>query len=101
LFGYATQYGLDGAEDTICLLVADIRHQGRAKSPAIVLALQSSKPLESLLALGEPKYHERVVVLRQEIKKLVAEGTLGTQYVQHFQERFCRKVATIAYAQAN
>jgi len=76
--GYARQYGLDGVDDTICLLVADIRHQGRAKSPAIVSALRSSKPLESLFALGEPKYHPRMVVLRQEIKKLVAEGTLGT-----------------------
>ncbi len=76
--GYARQYGLDGTEDTICLLVSDIRHQGRAKSPAIVLALHSAKPVEALLALGEPKYHERMVVLRQEIKKLVAEGTLGT-----------------------
>jgi hypothetical protein len=76
--GYAKRYGLDGVEDTICVLVADIRHQGRAKSPAIVSALRSSKPLESLLALGEPKYHSRIVVLRQEIKKLVAEGTFGT-----------------------
>ncbi|HEX7721777.1 MAG TPA: hypothetical protein VF397_06440 [Pyrinomonadaceae bacterium] len=78
MVGYAHQYGLDGIEDSICLLIADIRHQGRAKSPAIVSALRSSKPLESLLALGEPKYHNRVVALRQEIKKLIAEGTLGT-----------------------
>lgn len=76
--GYAKQYGLNGVTDTICQLVMDIRHQGRAKSPAIVLALKSSNPLESLLALGEPKYHGRVVVLRREIKKLVAEGTFGT-----------------------
>jgi hypothetical protein len=78
MFGYAGQYGLDGAEDIICLLIADIRHQGRARSPAIVSALRSSNPFESLLALGEPKYHERVVVLRREIKKLVVEGTFGT-----------------------
>jgi hypothetical protein len=76
--GYAQQYRLDGAEDTICQVIADIRHQGRAKTPAIVSALQSAKPLESLLALGEPRFHERLVVLRQEIKKLVAEGTFGT-----------------------
>jgi hypothetical protein len=75
---YSQQYGLDGVEDTVCQVIADIRHQGRAKSPEIVVALHSAKPLESLLALGEPKYHQRVVVLRQEIKKLVAEGTFGT-----------------------
>jgi hypothetical protein len=76
--GYASQYGLDGVDDTICQVVADIRHQGRAKSPVIVAALHSSKPLESLLAIGESNYHERLVTLRQEIKKLVAEGTFGT-----------------------
>lgn len=76
--GYAQQYALDGVEDTICQLVTDIRHQGRAKTPAIVAALHSAKPLEALLLLGEPKFHERVVTLRQEIKRLVAEGTFGT-----------------------
>jgi hypothetical protein len=91
LSGYAERYGLDGAEDTICLLVADIRHQGRAKSPAIVSALRSSKPLESLIALGEPKYHGRMIVLRQEIKKLVAEGTLGTHKYSASKKDFVAK----------
>jgi hypothetical protein len=91
MFGYARQYGLDNVEDTICLLVADIRHQGRAKSPAIVSALRSAKPLESLLALGEPKYHQRVVVLRREIKNLVAEGTLGTHKYSLTKKEFIAK----------
>lgn len=75
---YAKQYGLDGADDVICLVVADIRHQGRAKSPAIVAALQSSKPMNSLLNIGEPKYHNRLVVLRREIRALTSDGTLGS-----------------------
>jgi len=75
---YATQYGLNGRDDAICLVVADIRHQGRAKSPAIMAALNSSKPLGALLGIGEPKYHERLVVLRREIKSLTSQGTLGT-----------------------
>ena len=77
MFSYATQYQLDGADDVICVVVSDIRHQGRAKTPAIVSALHSARPLEALLALGEPKYHERLVVLRREIKALLADGTLG------------------------
>jgi hypothetical protein len=89
--GYAQQFGLDGVEDTICLLVTDIRHQGRAKNPAIKSALRSSKPLESLLALGEPKFHERVVVLRREIKKLVAEGTFGTHKYSKSKKDFVAK----------
>ncbi|MDG4595764.1 MAG: hypothetical protein P9F75_08725 [Candidatus Contendobacter sp.] len=75
---YANQYELNRVDDAVCLVVADIRHQGRAKSPAIIAALNSSKPLEALLNIGEPKYHERLVGLRREIKNLTAEGTLGT-----------------------
>jgi hypothetical protein len=91
MVGYAQQYGLDGVEDSICQVVTDIRHQGRAKSPAIVAALQSSKPLESLLTLGEPKFHERLVTLRQEIKKLVAEGTFGTHKYSKSKKDFVPK----------
>lgn len=74
---YAKQYGLDGQSDTVCLVIADIRHQGRAKSPAIVSALQSANPLDTLLDIGEPKYHDRLVVIRNEIDKLMQDGTFG------------------------
>lgn len=74
---YAAQYQLDGASDTVCMLVVDIRHQGRAKSSAIIAALASADPVEALLQLGEPKYHERVLGLRREIKNLTNDGTLG------------------------
>ncbi|GAA4400414.1 hypothetical protein GCM10023187_13590 [Nibrella viscosa] len=74
---YAARYGLDGKPDTVCLAIADIRHQGRAKSITILAALQSPDPLKALLDIGEPKYHERLVVIRREINRLLAEGTLG------------------------
>ena len=77
MLSYANRYGLDGVDDTICLVIADIRHQGRAKSPIIELALQSPDPLEALLKIGEPTYHTRLVTLRREIKALIADGTLG------------------------
>lgn len=78
MVGYAKRYGLDGADDVICLVVADIRHQGRATSPAIIAALQSSNPLNALLRIGEPKYHHRLTTLRREIRALTEEGTLGS-----------------------
>lgn len=74
---YANQYQLDGKPDSVCLAICDIRHQGRAKSATIKAALQSQNPLKSLLEIGEPKYHERLIVIRREINKLLAEGTLG------------------------
>lgn len=85
---YATRYELDGASDSICLVVADIRHQGRAKSPVIITALQSSNPLEALLKIGEPKYHPRLVTLKKEIKRLTDEGILGTRVYSMAQRDF-------------
>lgn len=79
MLGYAKQYKLDGADDTICLVVADIRHQGRAKSPVIVSALQQLKPLDALLKIGELEYRERIRTLKAEISRLTAEGTLGAR----------------------
>ena len=88
---YANQYALDGVDDAVCLVVADIRHQGRAKSPAIIAALNSSKPLEALLNIGEPKYHERLTVLRREITKLTSESTLGTHEYSTAKKDFVAK----------
>lgn len=88
---YAERYGLDEADDTICLMVADIRHQGRAKSSAIIAALQSSNPLNSLLNIGEPIYHQRLVVLRREIKALINDGTFGVRKYSIAQNDFVKK----------
>lgn len=78
--GYAAQYKLNGAEDAICLVVADIRHQGRAKSVEIAMALSSANPLSALLKLGEPKYHERLLALKREIDRLRVDGTFGHRH---------------------
>lgn len=74
---YAVRYGLNGIAAPLCLVIADIRHQGRAKSPAIISALASHKPLDALLSLGSAIYPERVKVLRREINALTADGTFG------------------------
>lgn len=79
MVSYANRYDLDGVLDSICLVVADIRHQGRASSGAIINALNSSKPLDSLLKIGEHSYPERIATLKREIKKLTEEGRLGTR----------------------
>ncbi|MDX3965531.1 MAG: hypothetical protein QHD01_02890 [Bradyrhizobium sp.] len=67
--------GLDGRGADICLAICDIRHQGRAKYPAIQSALGSSRPLANLLALGSIAYPERCATLKAEI---AAKGALLT-----------------------
>ncbi|QJW89126.1 hypothetical protein HNV11_06840 [Spirosoma taeanense] len=76
---YAARYALDGQPDTVCLVIADIRHQGRATSATILAALQSANPLKALLDIGEPRFHQRLLVLRREINRLIEEGILGTK----------------------
>lgn len=60
--------------------VESIRHQGRAKSVDIAMALSTPNPLASLLKLGEPKYHERLLTLKREIDRLRSDGTFGHRH---------------------
>lgn len=80
---YSKRYNLDQRLDKVCLMVADIRHQGRAKSDEILAALQTNGNDETayrnLLKLGSPIYQGRLDTLDREIKKLVQSGVLGAR----------------------
>jgi hypothetical protein len=69
---------LNGAVPQICLMVADIHHQGRASSGTVRLALQSADPLAELLTIGEGQYDSRLQTLRREIGVLTDDGTFGS-----------------------
>ena len=74
---YAQRYDLDGREDLICLVVADIRHQGRATHSAIQSALAAADPLAALLSIGAESYAERIATLQAAMSDLVSQGKLG------------------------
>jgi hypothetical protein len=74
---YARRYDLDGAEDSVCIVVADIRHQGRAKSSVIEQALAAADPLNALLEIGASSYPERINTLRTEIERMTEDGIFG------------------------
>lgn len=74
---YAQRYALDGADDRICIVVADIRHQGRAGSDTIIAALKASDPLQALLGIGAADYAQRIAELRGQIDRMTAAGILG------------------------
>jgi len=59
--------GLDGRSADLCLVICDIRHQGRAKYPAMQAALASPTQLKSLLELGSISYPERIKTLTAEV----------------------------------
>ena len=78
---YAIRYPLDGLLDKVCLVVADIRHQGRGRSTEILDALNTDgneeKMYKNLLDIGSHHYESRIKKLEKEIEVLVDAGILG------------------------
>ncbi|MEP6923871.1 MAG: hypothetical protein ABI954_05370 [Pyrinomonadaceae bacterium] len=81
---YAESYNLDGYPAKICLIICDIRHQGRAASRHIINALNTggnfNKAFDRLMQLGLPTYEGRIKTIRTEIKKLENAGLLTKNY---------------------
>lgn len=73
---YDARYGLDGKSDTVCAIVADIHHQGRAKVSAVRKALAAADPKEALI-LVNPKELGRIANLRAKLAEMEAAGRLG------------------------
>lgn len=90
---YARRYSLDGAKDPVCIVVADIRHQGRATSSVIEEALKASDLLNALLDIGSTTYASRIETLRQEIEKMTTAGTLGKHVYSLEKQDFVAVVA--------
>jgi len=74
---YQRWYDLNGASDSICVAIADIHHQGRAKKAQVRAALHSTTPLASLTRIGEDQYPERCKSLRNIIATMEQSGQLG------------------------
>ena len=67
-----TRVGINGRTADQCCVIADILHHGRGGKmtwPLIADALASSKPFDSLIAIGAPKWESRKQTLKTEIKK--------------------------------
>jgi hypothetical protein len=73
---YESRYGLDGRSDTVCAIVADIHHQGRAKVSAVRKALASDDPREALIQVN-PSETGRIANLRAKLAEMEAAGRLG------------------------
>lgn len=73
---YESRYELDGRSDTICAIVADIHHQGRARVSAVRKALAADDPREALIAVN-PAEAGRIANLRAKLAEMEAAGRLG------------------------
>ncbi len=78
---YSKRYGLHGVPDAVCLLICDIRHQGRAKSNQIIQAMNTGgdfrKASFNLLDLGKEHYPERIKTLKRVMQQYVDKGILA------------------------
>jgi hypothetical protein len=74
---HANKLTLDGLVDTLCLVVIDILHQGRAKYTTIQAALDADDPFEALMSIGASKYAKRIGTLRSSIRDLEVLGKVG------------------------
>jgi hypothetical protein len=78
---YSKRYGLHGVPDAVCLLICDIRHQGRAKSNQIIEAMNTGgdyrKASFNLLDLGKEHYPERIKTLKRVMQQYVDAGILA------------------------
>jgi hypothetical protein len=79
---YHPWFKLEGRSDLICLVVADIMHQGRGGSTVktqIRQALATRKPLDALLEIGAKSYPERIKSLKAVMTRLQTAGKLGNR----------------------
>lgn len=73
---YSRWYKLDGRSDLICALIADIHHQGRAKTQRVKNALKASDPVKALISVN-PRYTGRIANLKKIVEELTNDGKLG------------------------
>jgi hypothetical protein len=74
MVAYDKRFNLDGAPAKVCLVICDIRHQGRGKNDRIAAALSTNgdwaKAYNNLLTIGESNYKSRLDTLKRTIASL-------------------------------
>ena len=79
---YGRKYNLDGEKDTICAVICDIHHQGRASSKRVREALESENKLHNLIHINS-NYKSRSKALEKKIEKMHSDNALGKKlYIQ-------------------
>jgi hypothetical protein len=84
MVAYSRRFKLHGAPAKVCLMVADIRHQGRATNDRIALALNTNghyeKAYQNLTLIGNTHYADRIRTLKTNIASLEASGKFRMKY---------------------
>ncbi|ESU20295.1 hypothetical protein FEDK69T_28080 [Flavobacterium enshiense DK69] len=81
---YHERFGLHNAPAKVCLMICDIRHQGRGKNDRIAAALNTNgdyeKAYSNLCTIGDTNYKTRITTVKNNIAKLTADGLFSMKY---------------------
>lgn len=81
---YHQRFGLDNVPAKVCLMICDIRHQGRGKNDRIAHALDTGGDYErafrNLCTIGAVNYQARINTVKNTIRELEDAGLFGKKY---------------------
>lgn len=77
-------FGLNNAPAKVCLLICDIRHQGRGSNGDIISALNTNgnweRAYNNLCSIGSFKYKTRITTVKNMINSLTQSGLFNKKY---------------------
>lgn len=76
---YNPWYKLNGLDDTICTIIADIHHHGRASKNSVMEALSKTDKEKALITVNNHQYQSRNERLAAKIEEMKAAGILGNK----------------------
>lgn len=81
---YHKRFGLDNVPADVCLMICDIRHQGRSSNDRIANALNTNgdyqKAFVNLCTIGNTNYQSRITTVRNTIRNLKEQGLFNKKY---------------------
>lgn len=81
---YHKRFGLDKVPADVCLMICDIRHQGRSSNDRIAAALNTNgdyaKAFSNLCTIGNTNYQTRINTVRNTIRTLKEKGLFNKKY---------------------
>lgn len=81
---YHRRFDLDKVPADVCLMICDIRHQGRSSNDRIANALNTNgdyaKAFANLCTIGSTNYQTRITTVRNTIKALKDKGLFNKKY---------------------
>ncbi len=81
---YNNRFQLNGVPAKVCLMICDIRHQGRAKNDRIANALNTGgnydRAFSNLCSIGVANYGQRINTVRNTVNGLLNKGIFNKKY---------------------